>query len=484
MAAHSVVVPTPHVVWQEVSDVYSRHSHRVTVAALVLALLIGTGAPAAARPGSAGDQHQAPETSGERETETPPPDPEGDIDPYRPSDGALIEPRAVAVRPIHFPLSSYSSYVDTFGACRDGCSRTHQGNDIFTPKLTPVIAAADGYVTWLRTDASGTAGNGVGITDPAGWRYLYLHINNDSPGTDNGANPARWRFIPGLKMGTKVYAGQIIGYSGDSGNAEGTPPHLHFEIRDPNQVNINPYPSLRAATFARPLPRLFRFDQLRGGQPSDHLAWATTATTAVMACDTDANGTDSPVFRQGSTFWASPSATDLRVVLAVNYGTTRDRGFCGDWDGNGTVTPGVRRGALYLLRNSWTSGPADVSFVYGSASDQMVVGDWNGDGRDTIGVVRGNRWMLTNRNASGNAAVVFSFGRAGDRAMPGDWNGNGVDTAGVQRGNTLYLRDGTRGGAASRVFALGTNGDVPVVATWPSGRASGDTISVWRRYPR
>jgi hypothetical protein len=454
------------------------------VAALVLALLVATCAPAGARPGTPGERHQAPETSGERETEAPPPDPEGDIDPFRPPDGGSIGTLAVPVRPIRFPLASYSSYVDTFGACRDGCTRTHQGIDIFTPKLTHLIAAADGYVTWLRTDASGTAGNGVGITDAEGWRYLYLHANNDTPGTDDGANPARWRFIPGLNIGTKVYAGQIIGYSGDSGNAEGTPPHLHFEIRDPQQVTINPYPSLQAASFAEPLPRLYRFDELRGGVASDHLAWATAATTAVMGCDTDANHTDSPVFRHGSIFWASPSATDLRVVLAVGYGTSSDQGFCGDWDGNGTVTPGVRRGKVYLLRNSWTSGPAEVAFGYGTASDQMVVGDWDGDGVDTIGIVRGNQWMLSNRNAAGPASAVFSYGRSGDRPVPGDWDGNGTDTAGVRRGVTMYLRDGAGGGAASRVFNLGVTGDVTVVADWPSGLAAGDTISLWRRNPR
>lgn len=458
--------------------------HRLSIAALTLVLLAGVAVPAGARPHSVGDPRQAPQTSGERETDVPPPDPEGDIDPVRPGDGPLIEPTAVPVRPIHFPLARYSSYVDTFGACRDGCARTHQGNDIFTPKLTHLIAAADGYVTWLRTDASGTAGNGVGITDAAGWRYLYLHANNDNPGTDDGANPARWRFIPGLTMGTKVYAGQIIGYSGDSGNAEGTPPHLHFEIRDPSQVTINPYPSLRAATFAAPVPRLFRFDELRGGEASDHLAWATTATTAVMACDTDDNGTDSPVFRHGSIFWLSPSATDLRVVLAVGYGAAGDQGFCGDWDGNGTVTPGIRRGNVYMLRNSWTAGPAQIAFGYGRASDQMVVGDWNGDGVDSIGVVRGNQWMLSDRNAAGPANRVFPYGRAGDRPVPGDWNGDGVDTAGVRRGISMYLRNGAGGGGASIAFNLGSIGDGTVVADWPSGRAAGDTISVWRRNPR
>jgi hypothetical protein len=449
---------------------------------LALVLLIGVAIPAGAHPTSTADRNQAPETSGQRETTAPPPDPAGDIDPDRPA--AAIDPVAAIVRPIHFPLRSYSSYVDTFGACRDGCTRTHQGIDIFTPKLTHLIAAADGYVTWLRTDASGTAGNGVGITDAAGWRYLYLHANNDTPGTDDGANPARWRFIPGMGIGTKVYAGQVIGYSGDSGNAEGTPPHLHFEIRNADQVNINPYASLGAATFAPPVPRLFRFDELRGGEASDHLAWATTATSAVMACDTDGNGTDSPVFRHGSVFYGSASASDLRVVFGVGYGVASDRGFCGDWDGNGTVTPGVRRGNVYMLRNSWTAGPANVVFGYGTATDQMVVGDWNGDGVDTIGVVRGNTWMLSNRNVAGRASVAFPYGRAGDRPVPGDWNGNGTDTAGVRRGITMYLRNGAGGGAASIVFNLGSIGDGTVVAHWPSGRTAGDTISVWRRNPR
>ena len=64
-------------------------------------------------------------------------------------------------------------------------------------KLMPLVAAADGTVTFLRTDASGTSGNMVEITDDAGWSYWYLHINNDTPGTDDGANPAEYRFAPG-----------------------------------------------------------------------------------------------------------------------------------------------------------------------------------------------------------------------------------------------------------------------------------------------
>ena len=56
-------------------------------------------------------------------------------------------------------------------------------------KLMPLVAAADGTVTFLRTDASGTSGNMVEITDDDGWSYWYMHVNNDTPGTDDGAQP-------------------------------------------------------------------------------------------------------------------------------------------------------------------------------------------------------------------------------------------------------------------------------------------------------
>ena len=52
---------------------------------------------------------------------------------------------------------------------------------------------------------------------------------------------------PQLTVGSQVRAGQVIGYMGDSGNAEGSVPHLHFEIRRPDRVPVNPYHSLVAA---------------------------------------------------------------------------------------------------------------------------------------------------------------------------------------------------------------------------------------------
>ncbi|MEX2658327.1 MAG: M23 family metallopeptidase [Acidimicrobiales bacterium] len=147
------------------------------------------------------------------------------------------------VRDIHVPVAGPVSFRDDFGAPRDGGARTHLGNDIFAPKLTHLLAAADGTVSSIVTGTS-RAGNQLTITGVDGWRYLYVHLNNDTPGTDDGANPRHWMLAPGVGVGTLVRAGQHVAYQGDSGNAEGELPQLHFEIRTPSNVAINPYQSL------------------------------------------------------------------------------------------------------------------------------------------------------------------------------------------------------------------------------------------------
>ncbi|MDH3684189.1 MAG: M23 family metallopeptidase, partial [Acidimicrobiia bacterium] len=153
----------------------------------------------------------------------------------------------VEIRTIVFPVAGPSDYGDTFGACRDGCTRRHQGVDIFAPKLAPVIAATDGTIVAERRNATSKPGNKIVIEDADGWRYNYFHLNNDSPGTDNDANPQSWIIAPGLRAGDTVRAGDLIGYVGDSGNAEETDPHLHFEIKPPGRPPINPTPSVTAA---------------------------------------------------------------------------------------------------------------------------------------------------------------------------------------------------------------------------------------------
>ena len=167
--------------------------------------------------------------------------PSGDLD--APVEN-LVE--GVQLRSIVFPVAGPVTYSDDFGNCRDLCDRRHAGNDIVGLRLQPLLAAADGVVDHL-VDNHPTAGWGVVVRDTEGWEYRYFHLNNDTPGTDDGLDDGTWRFAPGVGPGVAVQAGQILGWMGDSGNSESSVPHLHFEIRRPDGKAVNPFASLRWA---------------------------------------------------------------------------------------------------------------------------------------------------------------------------------------------------------------------------------------------
>lgn len=151
------------------------------------------------------------------------------------------------VRPIVFPVLGPTTFWNDWGACRDGCARLHQGTDLLGVRLQPLLAASDGTITRVRSVAAGKAGVVVTITDPAGWSYNYFHVNNDEPHSDSGTARREWQ-VPGrVRVGAPIRAGELVAFMGDSGNAETSVPHLHFEIRRPDGTPINPYPSLMAA---------------------------------------------------------------------------------------------------------------------------------------------------------------------------------------------------------------------------------------------
>lgn len=185
-------------------------------------------------------------------SEDPPPVDDGD-----PGDGEGLDPvvpertppkqvrRYEVVRDLVFPVVGPSYFHSSFGACRDNCTREHHGNDIMTWywKGQPVVAATDGTITNMTYDL-GNAGCSVRIRHRSGWETRYYHLNNDFPGTDDIGYTCG---VPGLHVGDEVVAGQIIGYVGDSGNAETTPSHVHFELRMPNGYPVDPYKSLKEA---------------------------------------------------------------------------------------------------------------------------------------------------------------------------------------------------------------------------------------------
>ncbi|MBI4433674.1 M23 family metallopeptidase [Candidatus Uhrbacteria bacterium] len=160
----------------------------------------------------------------------------------------LVAPQAHAAdafRVIRFPVDGVASFADSFN---DGSTRgrVHHGIDIMAPKMTPVVAATDGHVRWL-TATEQSYGWMVVLEDDEGYAYHYIHLNNDSPGTDDGRGGRATAIAPEIQWGAPVTKGQVIGWVGDSGNAESTPPHLHFEIHVPSGSAMNPYRSLLAA---------------------------------------------------------------------------------------------------------------------------------------------------------------------------------------------------------------------------------------------
>jgi murein DD-endopeptidase MepM/ murein hydrolase activator NlpD len=130
--------------------------------------------------------------------------------PFRYAELYAREPEAKINIPIR--KVKINQIADTFGAPRGG-DRQHKGQDIFAPRHTPVYSATGGYV-W-RVSENNLGGNTVWILGAGGRIYYYAHLE---------------RYADDLKVGDAVTTETILGYVGTSGNAKGTPPHLHFGI--------------------------------------------------------------------------------------------------------------------------------------------------------------------------------------------------------------------------------------------------------------
>ena len=120
---------------------------------------------------------------------------------------------------------------DTWHGAR-GEGRKHEGIDIFAKRGTAVVATTEGVV--LRVSTNRLGGQVVWVLGPGGQRHYYAHLDRYAD----------------IGNGQRVRPGTVLGYVGTTGNAAGTPPHLHYGIYDAGGA-INPYPLLRAGAGAQ-----------------------------------------------------------------------------------------------------------------------------------------------------------------------------------------------------------------------------------------
>ena len=162
-------------------------------------------------------------------------------------------PGPAPVIKIVFPVAADSVHFASGWQDDRENGRKHNGQDIFCPRWTPVLAVTDGTVDWLLSSPpKAPKGYRLLLRGDDGNVYYYDHLNNDDPGTRDNSAPPRYAYARGLKNGDRVAAGDIIGYVGDSGNAEQWGPHLHFEIHLGKWGSpIDPLPSLRGALARR-----------------------------------------------------------------------------------------------------------------------------------------------------------------------------------------------------------------------------------------
>lgn len=118
------------------------------------------------------------------------------------------------------PIKTDYKNIGDFGVVNKTHPNGHQGIDIAAPKGTYIYPLTDGVVSRVANEAKG--GLAVYINHSNGYRSFYTHLNS--------AN---------VKVGDKVTKNTVIGTVGNSGNARGTSPHVHFQVWKNNQI-INP----------------------------------------------------------------------------------------------------------------------------------------------------------------------------------------------------------------------------------------------------
>jgi murein DD-endopeptidase MepM/ murein hydrolase activator NlpD len=224
----------------------------------------------------------------------------GDAPRDRPRQNGKVAPEPLKVHPkltaghYVFPVYGPTSYIDSFGAARSDVTY-HHGDDIFGQLGQPLLAVADGTIFSVGWNKIG--GNRLWLLDEQGNQFYYAHLSAFSTAATNGA---------------RVKAGQVVGFMGNTGDAEGTPVHLHFEV--------HPTPYLDAWSHQQDLP----FPIAAGwvpGVPGGASAPEPGAILLGMSDISTADGLD-PASLERALTPLKPSALMQTIVPTVSAPTT------------------------------------------------------------------------------------------------------------------------------------------------------------------
>ena len=166
-------------------------------------------------------------TATPKATATPTPTPSATPKPPKKKKPPSYKARLMSPRFV-FPVGGPTTIGGPFGSFRADTG-SHEGNDLFADFGTPVVAVADGVVK--NVGSLPISGNRLWVYADGGDQFFYAHLAS---------------FAPAAVDDRHVDAGTILGYTGNTGDAEPTPPHLHFEIHPDGGDAVDPNPFLVA----------------------------------------------------------------------------------------------------------------------------------------------------------------------------------------------------------------------------------------------
>ena len=204
------------------TEIFVGYAEAAATAAKTVAPPPPPSQPPASPPPSHHDEPAPPPPAGGPATPPPVESPPAGVHPHL-TDGGYV-----------FPVYGPASFSDDFGAGRADTG-WHHGNDIFAPLAAPVLAVTDGTLFLVGWNTIG--GNRFWLRDLQGNEFYFAHLS---------------AFTPLARDGAHVKAGDVIGFVGATGDAVGTPTHLHFEVHPAALLGmgydgvIDPYPYLLA----------------------------------------------------------------------------------------------------------------------------------------------------------------------------------------------------------------------------------------------